>query len=115
MRLASKVRLFILFISSQWPSLSSSSVPLFELRLILSTSTGGAVLRALQALPTPPKLRALSRNPDSPAALKLKEQGIEVVKGSLNDVASLTAALQGAQSAFLGTSRSLFFFLTARY
>ncbi|GAA5979730.1 hypothetical protein JCM11641_004068 [Rhodosporidiobolus odoratus] len=65
---------------------------------------GGSVVRALQKLPNPPAIRALSRNPASPAAEKLKAQGIEVVKGSLTDAASLRAALKGAASAFLVTN-----------
>lgn len=63
---------------------------------------GSAVVRALQALPSPPQIRALSRNPDSPAAQKLKDQGVDVVRGDLTDSASLDAALAGAGSAFLG-------------
>ncbi|GAA5882602.1 hypothetical protein JCM3774_002738 [Rhodotorula dairenensis] len=62
---------------------------------------GSAVLRSLRALPSPPKLRALTRNVDSPVARSLKQQGVEVVKGSLDDVASLTKALQNVDAAFL--------------
>ncbi|BGP44993.1 hypothetical protein JCM10450v2_000808 [Rhodotorula kratochvilovae] len=65
---------------------------------------GSAVVRALQALPNPPKIRALSRNPSSPAAQKLKDQGVDVVKGDLTDAASLDGALAGAGSAFLVTT-----------
>ncbi|GAA5824482.1 hypothetical protein JCM11251_000441 [Rhodosporidiobolus azoricus] len=65
---------------------------------------GGSVIRALQALQAPPTIRALSRNPNSPAAEKLKKQGIEVVKGTLADKQSLVAALTGAGSAFLVTA-----------
>lgn len=66
---------------------------------------GSAVIRALQALAQPPQIRALTRNPASPAAQKLKEQGIEVVQGDLTDPASLDAALVGVRSAFLGAFR----------
>ncbi|BGP34336.1 hypothetical protein JCM10296v2_006151 [Rhodotorula toruloides] len=65
---------------------------------------GSAVIRALQALAQPPQIRALTRNPASPAAQKLKHQGIEVVKGDLTDPASLDAALVGVRSAFLVTA-----------
>ncbi|GAA5854606.1 hypothetical protein JCM9279_005708 [Rhodotorula babjevae] len=65
---------------------------------------GSAVVRALQALPNPPKLRALSRNPSSPVAQKLKDQGIEVFKGDLADPRSLDTALAGVKSAFLVTT-----------
>lgn len=67
---------------------------------------GSAVIRSLQALAQPPAIRALTRNPASPAAQKLKVQGIELAKGDLTDVASLDAALAGVQSAFLGVSPS---------
>ncbi|PRQ70123.1 hypothetical protein AAT19DRAFT_11355, partial [Rhodotorula toruloides] len=49
-------------------------------------------------------IRALTRNPASPAAQKLKDQGVEVVKGDLTDPASLDAALAGVRSAFLVTA-----------
>ncbi|GAA5990260.1 hypothetical protein JCM10908_005897 [Rhodotorula pacifica] len=62
---------------------------------------GSAVLRSLRSLPSPPKLRALTRNVDSPSAASLKQQGVEVVKGSLDDVASLKRALQDVDAAFL--------------
>ncbi|GAA6042164.1 hypothetical protein JCM8097_004993 [Rhodosporidiobolus ruineniae] len=80
---------------------SASSLPILVVGA--TGKQGGAVLRALQALPNPPHLRALSRNPDSPSALKLKNQGIEVYKGDLTDRASLEKALKGVQSAFLVT------------
>ncbi|GAA5990187.1 hypothetical protein JCM10908_005864 [Rhodotorula pacifica] len=64
---------------------------------------GSAVLRSLQALPQVPAIRALSRSVDSPKALELKQQGVEVVKGSLEDVESLKRALKGVSAAFLVT------------
>ncbi|ORY90162.1 hypothetical protein BCR35DRAFT_287397 [Leucosporidium creatinivorum] len=67
---------------------------------------GSAVVRALQALPQPPQIKVISRNPSSPSAQKLKEQGIEVVKGDLSDIGSLETALQGVGSAFLVTTIS---------
>ncbi|GAA6004239.1 hypothetical protein JCM10207_002499 [Rhodosporidiobolus poonsookiae] len=81
----------------------SSSVPSPILVTGATGKQGGAVLEALQALPNPPKLRALSRNPDSPAAQKLKGKGIEVFKGDLSDPGSLKKALVGAEAAFLVT------------
>ena len=65
---------------------------------------GGAVLRALQTLPNPPALRALTRSVDSAKSLELKKQGVEVVKGTLEEVESLKKALTGASAAFLGES-----------
>lgn len=63
---------------------------------------GGAVIRSLQTLPNPPALRALTRSVDSAKSLELKKQGVEVVKGTLEDVESLKTALTGASAAFLG-------------
>jgi uncharacterized protein YbjT (DUF2867 family) len=59
---------------------------------------GGAVLRSL--LPRGWKLRALTRNPGSPAAQDLARQGIEVVQGDLEDPASLERAARGAYGVF---------------
>ncbi|KAF7353940.1 NmrA domain-containing protein [Mycena venus] len=42
--------------------------------------------------------RAITRNPGSEAALKLKEEGIEVVKGDALDKASLVEALRGSEA-----------------
>jgi uncharacterized protein YbjT (DUF2867 family) len=54
---------------------------------------GGAVIRHM--LPKGWKLRALTRNPSSPAALDLAHQGVEVVQGDLEDSASLERAARG--------------------
>ncbi|GAA5917960.1 hypothetical protein JCM6882_001064 [Rhodosporidiobolus microsporus] len=82
--------------------MSSSSGPVLVVGA--TGQQGGSVIRALQALPSPPKICALSRNPNSPAAEKLRAQGIEVVKGTLTDKSSLVSALTGAGSAFLVTT-----------
>ncbi|MCB9895369.1 MAG: NmrA/HSCARG family protein [Planctomycetes bacterium] len=58
---------------------------------------GGAVLKHLKSRGF--KLRALTRNPDSDKA-KALGSGVEVVKGDLNDEASLKAALKGAWGVF---------------
>lgn len=50
--------------------------------------------------------RAVTRNPNSEAALKLKQLGAEVVKGDLWDVASLKNAMKGAEGVF-GVTRIL--------
>lgn len=65
---------------------------------------GGAVLRALRTSVNPPALRALTRNVDSAKSIDLKKQGVDVVKGTLEDVESLKTALKGASAAFLGES-----------
>ncbi len=46
------------------------------------------------------KVRCITRNPDSDAALALKAKGAEVVKGDLSDKATLIAAMQGCYGVF---------------
>lgn len=60
---------------------------------------GGSVARALLAR-NQFNVRALTRKPDSAAAQQLKALGAEIVKGDLDDPASLDAALQGCYGAF---------------
>ncbi|KAJ6630314.1 hypothetical protein B0H10DRAFT_1984098 [Mycena sp. CBHHK59/15] len=60
---------------------------------------GSAVLDAVLADGTFTP-RAITRNPDSEAALKLKARGIEVVKADTLDKASLVAALSGSEAVF---------------
>ena len=55
---------------------------------------GGSTARAL--LGKGFYLRAMTRNPDSPAARKLQELGLELVQGDLDDETSLKKALAGA-------------------
>ena len=59
---------------------------------------GGAVARALLA--GGHKVRALTRKPDGEAARALAGKGAEVVRGDLDDVASLEKALAGAWGVF---------------
>ena len=54
---------------------------------------GGAVVRHLRSAGW--NLRALTRNPDSYAARKLAEQGIELAQGDLDDPGSLARAARG--------------------
>ncbi|KAJ7133490.1 hypothetical protein C8R44DRAFT_698104 [Mycena epipterygia] len=63
---------------------------------------GSAVVNALlkDGTFTP---RAISRNPESEAALKLKERGVKVVKGDSLDKASLISALRGSEAVFAVT------------
>lgn len=49
-------------------------------------------------------VRALTRDVTQPNALALQDLGAEVVKGDLDDEASVEAALKGAYGAFLVTS-----------
>jgi uncharacterized protein YbjT (DUF2867 family) len=69
-----------------------------EQRTILITGAtgkqGGAVIRALKGKGF--RLRAMTRKPDSAAALALAAAGVELVRGDLDDEASLKAALTGA-------------------
>ncbi len=63
---------------------------------------GGATARAL--LKTGRRVRALTRNPDSPAAAELAEMGATVLAGDFGDPASLQAALDGADGMFVMTT-----------
>lgn len=71
-------------------------------KLILITgitgNQGGAVARHLIGKGF--KLRGMTRKPDSDKAKALAKQGVEIVKGDLNDSASVRAALKGVWGAF---------------
>src|SRR5215813_10419255 len=66
-------------------------------RIVLVTGAtgrqGGSVIRHMH--PKGWKLRALTRDPDSPAAQKLVRMGIEVVKGDLENPRTLEPATRG--------------------
>ena len=59
---------------------------------------GGAVIRHM--LRNEWKLRALTRNPNAPAAQELTRQGVEVVQGDLEDPASLERAARGVYGVY---------------
>src|SRR5260370_13448408 len=59
---------------------------------------GGAVARALQGAGF--HLRGLTRKPDSEPAAALARHGVNVVKGDLDDEATLRRALAGAWGVF---------------
>ncbi len=59
---------------------------------------GGAVARLLLASGWP--VRALTRDPEKPASRLLTARGAELVKGDLNERASLDAALKGVYGVF---------------
>jgi len=63
---------------------------------------GGAVARAL--LSKGRHVRTISRNPEVAKALQLSEQGVEVLKGDLNDPASFEAAMTGMDTVFAVTT-----------
>lgn len=71
-------------------------------RMILITGVtgkqGGATARALQGAEF--QLRGLTRNPDSESAVALARQGVEIVKGDLDDEWSLRQALAGVWGVF---------------
>jgi uncharacterized protein YbjT (DUF2867 family) len=65
---------------------------------------GGGLVRAIQNDPGSPfRARALTRNPDSPAARALAAIGAEVVAADVDDEASLVRAFTGAHGAFCVT------------
>jgi uncharacterized protein YbjT (DUF2867 family) len=59
---------------------------------------GGAVAKALQGSGF--RLRGLTRNPDGESAAALARRGVELVKGDLDDDATLRRALAGAWGVF---------------
>jgi uncharacterized protein YbjT (DUF2867 family) len=69
-----------------------------------TAAQGGGLVRALLADPERHfAVRAVTRRPDSPAALKLAEAGAEVVLADIDDRASVVRALEGVYGAFLVT------------
>lgn len=50
------------------------------------------------------KVRALTRNPDSPAAIDLKKAGAEVARAEFTDPSTLVSALSGVDAFFLMTT-----------
>lgn len=73
-----------------------------QLTVLVSGATGnqgGAVARALLA--SGHKVRALTRNPNSPRASQLAEQGVQLIRGNFDDTESLGKALQGIDSFYL--------------
>jgi uncharacterized protein YbjT (DUF2867 family) len=59
---------------------------------------GGAVVRHL--LKKNWSVKALTRNPDSPSARTLSNEGVEVVKGDMEDADSIVKAMTGAYGVF---------------
>lgn len=65
---------------------------------------GGAVVDHLLDADDPYAVRGLTRDPDSDAARILADRGVEVVRGDLEERASLGAAVDGADAAFVVTN-----------
>jgi uncharacterized protein YbjT (DUF2867 family) len=64
----------------------------------VSGNQGGAVARALEGRGF--RLRGLTRKPESERAMALKRQGVDIVKGDLDDEATLRRALSGVWGVF---------------
>ncbi|CDH45311.1 NmrA/HSCARG family protein [Candidatus Contendibacter odensensis] len=65
---------------------------------------GGGLVRAILNDPSGGfRARAITRDPRSPVALALAQQGAEVVAADIDDEASLTQSLQGAYGAYCVT------------
>ena len=64
---------------------------------------GGAVAAAL--LDRGRRLRAMVRRPDAPSARGLADRGVDVVAGSLDDTATLGAAMRDVDAVFALTTR----------
>ena len=62
-----------------------------------------AVLRRPELLETF-KLRAVTRDPNKGAALKLQDLGVDVVRGDQNDPESLREAIKGSHTVFAVTN-----------
>jgi uncharacterized protein YbjT (DUF2867 family) len=60
---------------------------------------GAAVAELLAANKT--RIRVLTRDPTSPRAQRLAQQGVELAAGDLDNLAAVQAALQGVSAAFL--------------
>jgi uncharacterized protein YbjT (DUF2867 family) len=71
-------------------------------KLVLVTGAtgkqGGSVVEAL--LTRGHRVRALTRNPASPAAKRLRQQGVEIAVGDFADHDSLVRAIRGADAVF---------------
>ncbi|NMO51706.1 NmrA family NAD(P)-binding protein [Actinoplanes sp. TBRC 11911] len=66
---------------------------------------GGGLVRAILDDPDGPfAARVLTRHPDSANAQELRKRGAEIVRGDLDDEASLRAAFDGAYGAFVYTN-----------
>lgn len=59
---------------------------------------GGAVARHL--LKDGWKVRGLTRHPDGPEALALKQEGVEIIGGDFEDIPSLNRAIEGVYGVF---------------
>lgn len=71
---------------------------------------GGSVIKAVLAHPELSKtykIRAVTRDPTKANAQVFRDQGVEVVKGDQNDLASLREAVKGSNAVFAVTNCKL--------
>lgn len=80
-------------------SQSQNSVPKTIVVLGATGQQGGSVVRALAA-DGQWRVRTLSRNPNSDAARRLVNRGIDVVAGNMDDPGSLRNAFTGAHRVY---------------
>ncbi|KAJ6164194.1 hypothetical protein N7470_002866 [Penicillium chermesinum] len=67
------------------------------------TQRGSAIKHLLQDSSSGHTIRAITRNPDGDKAQDLSRQGVQVVKGDLDDVISLEKAVSGSNAIFAVT------------
>lgn len=65
---------------------------------------GAGVLSALLKQPNKYKIRAVTRRPDSEAAVALRAQGVDVVKADIDDINSLKVAFAGSHIIYAVTN-----------
>ena len=76
-------------------------------RVLVTGATGkqgGAVIKALQSSSKSYELLALTRNPDSPSAKKLKDQGVRLIQGDQGSPDAVFAAAGEVDTVFLVTT-----------
>lgn len=80
------------------PTMDLRNAPILVAVVGATGQQGGATARALLAAGQ--RVRALTRNPGSPAARALADAGAEVVRADLDDRASVLGAFAGADAVF---------------
>ncbi|CAG9997189.1 unnamed protein product [Clonostachys byssicola] len=78
----------------------SSAKPLLVVLGATGTQGGSVLTHFLSMSPSPYALRGVTRDPSSPKASKLVEQGVDMVAGNFDDPASLEVAFKGASAIF---------------
>lgn len=78
----------------------SSAKPLLVVLGATGTQGGSVLAHFLSMSTSPYALRGVTRDPSSPKAAKLTEQGVDMVAGDFDDPASLAVAFKGASAIF---------------